>query len=381
MIGQKGIPARSGGIERHVEELSAELAARGHEVLVFCRRWYTWPIDDYRRVRCIETSGIHTKHLDAITHTFTAILRALKERVDIFHFHGVGPALLCWVPKLLRPHAKIIVTFHCIDRHHQKWNIVARFMLWLGEWLACRVPSATIAVSKTLGSYCHLTFGTRAIYIPNGTHVPTVTARPDLLQSFGLVSNQYLMMCSRLVRHKGAHTLMAAWKEIRASHPELTAGIKLAIVGDGAFTDDYVQELRTLAASESSIVMTGLQTGDNLEQLFTGAYAVVHPSVSEGLPIAVLEAMGYGKCVLASDIPENMELIASAGLQFKAGDVHDLAAQMVMLLTSPEQVKSVGEDARAFVAKHYDWEDIAEQTAYLYEAIQFIPHFKEARTH
>ncbi|KKW31910.1 MAG: hypothetical protein UY77_C0041G0004 [Candidatus Uhrbacteria bacterium GW2011_GWA2_53_10] len=343
MIGQKGIPARSGGIELHVEELSAELAARGHEVLVFCRRWYTWPIDDYRRVRCIETSGIHTKHLDAITHTFTAILRALKERVDIFHFHGVGPALLCWVPKLLRPHAKIIVTF--------------------------------------LGSYCHLTFGTRAIYIPNGTHVPTVTARPDLLQSFGLVSNQYLMMCSRLVRHKGAHTLMAAWKEIRASHPELTAGIKLAIVGDGAFTDDYVQELRTLAASESSIVMTGLQTGENLEQLFTGAYAVVHPSVSEGLPIAVLEAMGYGKCVLASDIPENMELIASAGLQFKAGDVHDLAAQMVMLLTSPEQVKSVGEDARAFVAKHYDWEDIAEQTAYLYEAIQFIPHFKEARTH
>ena len=68
MIGQKGIPAQSGGIERHVEELSSELASRGHDVLVFCRGWYTFPVPAHRGVRCIRTLGIHTKHLDAITH-------------------------------------------------------------------------------------------------------------------------------------------------------------------------------------------------------------------------------------------------------------------------------------------------------------------------
>ena len=41
MIGQRGLPATYGGIERHVEELATRLVERGHEVVVFCRRNYT----------------------------------------------------------------------------------------------------------------------------------------------------------------------------------------------------------------------------------------------------------------------------------------------------------------------------------------------------
>jgi glycosyltransferase involved in cell wall biosynthesis len=380
MIGQKGIPARSGGIERHVEELSAELVKRGHEVLVFCRPWYVSPILDHRGVRCIASLGLHTKHFDAITHTLSSIFLAARENVDVFHFHGVGPALLSWLPKLLRPRAKVIVTFHCIDRHHQKWNAFARLSLWLGEWMACHVPDATIAVSKTLSAYCHLTFDIDPIYIPNGTHIPSVTPHADILKTFALEPGRYLLMCSRLVRHKGAHTLIAAWKRLKALHPDLTKEMKLVIVGAGAFTDDYVEELQRLASGETTIVLTGLQTGESLEQLFAGAYAVVHPSVSEGLPIAVLEAMGYGKCVLAADIPENMELIESAGMPFAAGDVEDLVRQMALLISYPELVQAVGREAREFVARHYDWEDIAEQTSYLYEAMHFIPNLKEAKS-
>ena len=51
MVGLKGIPATYGGVERHVEELSMELAKRGHDVLVFCRPWYVWPVGDHRGVR------------------------------------------------------------------------------------------------------------------------------------------------------------------------------------------------------------------------------------------------------------------------------------------------------------------------------------------
>ena len=86
MIGQKGIPAKAGGIERHVEELSAELANRGHEVLVYCRSWYAWPVQNHRGVKCVKTPSIATKHLDAITHTFTSILAATREKVDVIQF-------------------------------------------------------------------------------------------------------------------------------------------------------------------------------------------------------------------------------------------------------------------------------------------------------
>jgi glycosyltransferase involved in cell wall biosynthesis len=380
MIGQKGIPARTGGIERHVEELSSELSARGHEVLVFCRSWYVWPIQDHRGVRCVKSFGFTTKHLDAITHTFTSILLAVKEKVDVFHFHGVGPALLCWLPRLLRPTAKIVVTFHCIDRFHKKWNLFARTMLYIGERLACVVPDATIAVSKTLETYCRLSFGANAKYIPNGTQVPMSQPNYDLLTNFGLEKNKYLMMCSRLVRHKGAHVLIAAWKKFANEYPELARGMKLAIVGGSAYTDSYVEELRDMSQNDKSIVLTGTQTEDSLHALFAGSYAVVHPSESEGLPIAVLEAMSYGKCVLSSDIPENLELTKENGLTFKTGNENDLTEKIKMLIENPDVVTSVGSGARTHVAKTYDWKDIAETTEYLYELLWLEPEFATKTT-
>lgn len=380
MIGQKGIPARAGGIERHVEELSSELVARGHEVLVFCRSWYTWPIRDHRGVRCIKTWSLPSKHFDAITHTFMSILRATRERVDVFHFHGVGPALLSWLPKLLLPSAKVVVTFHCIDRHHQKWGRSARLMLYIGERFACTMPDATIAVSKTLEIYCRLSYGVTSKYIPNGTQIPMEDADPKLLKPFEIEPQKYLIMCARLVRHKGAHTLIGAWKRLRKAHPELVSRMKLAIVGGSAFTDEYVQELEQLAKNEPSIVLTGNQSCETLHALFSGAYAAVHPSESEGLPIAVLEAMSYGKCVLSSDIPENLELTQEHGLTFKTGSEKDLANKLQMLLENPELVKAVGSEARIHIAKHYDWKDIAETTDYLYELLWLEPELTKQTT-
>ena len=367
MIGQKGIPAQAGGIERHVEELSKELIKHGYEILVFCRRWYGNAEDNYQGIRCIQTPCIRSKHLDAITHTFTSILRASRENVDIFHIHGVGPALLAWLPKLLRPSAKVIVTFHCVDRFHQKWNGFARLMLHLGEWIACKAADHTITVSQTLQGYCQTQYKTKTVYIPNGTQIPMIDSDTSLLDQFDLEPSNYLMMCSRLVRHKQAHTLIFAWQYLYETEPDLVHGKKLAIVGGSAFTDDYVQELELLAAGDPSIVMTGTQTGETLKTLFANSYAIVHPSKSEGLPIAVLEAMSYGKCVLSSDIPENRELTDVCGLTFETENTADLAKKMKMLLEHPDLVEAVGQEARTYVAKKYDWKDIAEKTSYLYE--------------
>lgn len=373
MIGQKGIPARGGGIERHVEELSAKLVERGHTVLVFCRSWYTWPIRPHRGVTCIKTPSIPSKHLDAITHTFTSILRAVKEQVDIFHFHGVGPALLAWLPKILRPSAKVVVTFHCIDKHHQKWGRLARIMLSIGERFACTIPDETITVSKTLETYCRLSWGVDTKYIPNGTKIPLEDFDEQLLEPFDLKPNKYLMMCARLVRHKGAHTFIQAWKQLQVQYPKLTKGMKIAIVGGSAFTDDYVEELHNLAKDDPSIVLTGNQTGNTLHALFSGSYAAVHPSESEGLPIAVLEAMSYGKCVLSSDIPENLELTKDHGLSFETSNINDFVDKLKMVLENPDLVQAVGKEARTHIAKQYDWQDIAETTEFLYELLWLEP--------
>ncbi|MEK8106149.1 glycosyltransferase family 4 protein [Micromonospora sp. M12] len=95
MIGQKGIPATYGGIERHVEEMASRLAGYGHEVTVYCRRSYgETAADGYRGVRLRQTHTIASKHLDAIVHAATSTLAAMTARPDIVHYHGLGPALV-----------------------------------------------------------------------------------------------------------------------------------------------------------------------------------------------------------------------------------------------------------------------------------------------
>lgn len=368
MLGQKGVPGRSGGVETHVAELSTRLTRAGHSVVAYARNWYTpRGADRFNGVRVLRLPSVHTKHLDTISHTLLATLHAaIFVRPDVYHFHGVGPSLLSWIPRLLAPRARIVATFHCVDRWHEKWGWFAQTMLRLGERLATVIPDETIVVSKVLADYTKREYAASPTYIPNGVSPVRTATDPLLLAPFGLESYQYVAVVSRLVPHKGQHTLIEAWKAAKALRPELFRTLKLAIVGGSSFTDGYVKRLHAMAADDASIVFTGAQAGDALEALFSGSRFVVHPSTSEGLPIAILEAMSYGKAVLAADIPENMEVIAEHGVPFTAGDVNDLAHKLIELVLDPMRAAAVGHLARTYVEDAYDWMDIAAATLDVY---------------
>jgi len=381
MIGQKGIPAIYGGIERHVEELSTRLSKCGFEVFVYCRPWYVSKLKIkpclpagrneklkiFKGVKLVYLPSLKTKNLDAISHTLLATLHALFCDYDIIHYHGVGPALLSWLPRIFRPKVKVIVTFHCIDRKHQKWGFFAKLMLRAGEWAACRFAHQTITVSKTLRQYCAEAYDKETVYIPNGVSVnkpKTKNQKSKILGEYGLKVNKYLLMVSRLVRHKGAHYLVEAFQKLKKEDKRF-AGLKLVIAGGSSFTDDYVKYLEELARESQDIIFVGFQSGKPLEDLFLNSFMVVHPSESEGLPIAVLEAMSYGKVVLTSDIPENMELVKDYGFSFQNKNVDDLMNKLKSLIRRSD-LDDRGGRARKFVLKNYNWESVVASVEKLY---------------
>src|SRR3954451_11155914 len=88
MVGQRGVPATYGGVERHVEEIGSRLTQMGHEVLVYCRPHYTPDaIDEYRGMKLHHLNTVETKHFEAIVHSAGATLSAMREHVDVVHFH------------------------------------------------------------------------------------------------------------------------------------------------------------------------------------------------------------------------------------------------------------------------------------------------------
>ena len=102
MIGQRGVPATFGGVERHVEELGARLAADGHEVVVFCRRGYGESEPErYRWMRLVHQRTVDSKHLESFVASATATAATLGKGYDVVHYHAVGPGLFSPVVRAL----------------------------------------------------------------------------------------------------------------------------------------------------------------------------------------------------------------------------------------------------------------------------------------
>ncbi len=370
MIGQKGIPAAYGGIERHVEELSLELTKLGHDVLVYARKWFTEKnIKNYHGIKIQHIPTLHTKHLDAILHTFIASVHAVFQKPDIIHYHGVGPALLSWIPRILSPKTKVVVTMHCLDRYHQKWGMFARLMLRLGEKAGCVFAHQTISVSRTIQNYCLNEYQKQTTYIPNGVRT-TTHQNYALIDQWGLKPEKYVLMVSRLVKHKGAHYLLEAWQIARQQNPELLKDYKMVITGDSVFTDDYVTQLRQIARGDNSIVFTGWQKGQAVAELYANTVLFVNPSENEGLPITVLQAMSYARPVLVSDISEHKEIVADSNFWFTNTNIYSLAEKIVELIQKPETLKKSGELNKILVEKNYGWEDIAKETNKIYSSLK-----------
>jgi len=358
-IGQKGIPAKAGGVERHVEELATRLVKAGHEVFVYARPNYTGKnLKKYRGVNLINLPTIATKHFDAISHTFRACLDLVKKDVDIIHFHSIGPASLIWLAKLLKPGVPIIFTFHTKCYEHKKWGLIAKAYLKLGELAGCLLADETIVISRQLAKYTKDKYRTEAIYVPNGVSL-IKPVKAVKIKKWGLKKDNYLLLVSRLVGHKGIQYLIEAYNSLKTDK-------KLVIVGAGSFTNDYVKELKTLAKGNKNIIFTGNQTGRELAELYSNAYLFVQPSESEGLSIALLEAMSYGRGVLTSDIPENLEVIKSVGFSFINKDVASLKKKLSYLIDQPALVSARGELGRARVKKFYDWSNITEEVIRVY---------------
>lgn len=363
-VGQKGIPANGGGVERHVEELAVRLANLGQDVFVYSRHGYTkTDVTDYKGVSVLYTSAIYTKHLEAITHTFLSIIDLMRRDVDIVHIHSIGPSLLIPLIRLLKPSAKIVATVHSPDYFHQKWNWFARTMLRLGERVAATWADQVLTVSKNLQQYLWHAYHCTAQYIPNGVNLPPLTIDAAPLAQFGLQSGNYIVAISRLVRHKGLHVLIDAYKQVKTDK-------KLVIVGGAEYTDDYVEQLHAMAKGNDQIIFTGKQGGETLSALFAHAFAFVQPSQSEGLSIALLEALSYNQAIIASDIPENTEVLGQLGLTFAQGDAKDLAKKIEFLLQHPEIVKQYKHVGRNHVSQHYNWETIVADTLAAYKRTQ-----------
>jgi glycosyltransferase involved in cell wall biosynthesis len=359
MIGIKAIPARFGGFETAVDELSRGLVKFGHSVRVYNRSGMSsFAGRSYEGVELVTLPTLRSKNLSTIAHAFLSTLHVLLHRVDVVHYFTTGVTIFAPLPRLFG--MKVVCSVDGTDWQRAKWGRFPRWYLRFSEKLAVRFCNRLISDSREVMNYYQQTYGTQSSCIAYGMREHHSGER-DVLNRFQLEPRNYVLFVGRLVPENNIHHLIHAFERTSTSR-------KLVIVGDDPWEKEYVKSLKS--TRDPRIVFTGAVYGDGYAQLQENAYVFVLPDEVGGTHPALVEAMGYGNCVLVNDTPSNLEVVADAGLHYSgAAEDDDLQRQLQHLLDTPDLVVDYQARARQRAQTHYRWENVVREHAIVYRQL------------
>jgi len=356
MIGIKAIPAHFGGFETAADEISRGLVRRGHRVTVHNRSGMSkHPDREYEGVQLVTLPTIKTKNLSTICHSLIASVHVAFSDAEVVHYFTTGATLFAPLPRLLGK--KIVCSVDGTDWQRAKWGRFARWYLQLSEKLAVWFCHELISDSKEVLDYYQTHYGARSSCIAYGVREHRASSI-FVLNKLSLKARDYVLFVGRLVPENNVHHLIRAFEGTKTS-------VRLVIVGDDPWERDYVRGLKS--TRDPRILFTGGVYGDEYAQLQQNAYLFVLPDAVGGTHPALVEAMGYGNCVLVNDTPSNLEVIGDAGFHYRGSDgASDLRSKLQFLLDRPDLADEFRQKATQRAQTNYRWDDVVQKHEQLY---------------
>jgi glycosyltransferase involved in cell wall biosynthesis len=350
ILGTRGIPASYGGFETFAEHLSTRLVARGHEVTVYCRSHYVSPRQlEYHGVRLKVLPTIKHKYFDTVIHTFLSAVHAAPGRYDAALICNCANAPFSTILRLTG--TPVAINVDGLEHKRKKWGWLGRRYYHLAEYLSTLLPNEMVTDAQVIQDYYLARHNAPSTMITYGSEVERHPAR-DLVRKWRVEPNRYVLYVSRLEPENNASLVIEAFKKVRTAY-------RLLIVGDAPYAEQYINSLRAQARGDKRIIFTGFVFGQDYRALQQNAYCYIHATEVGGTHPALLEAMGYGNCVLTLATPENIEVVGEAGVPYI--DEFDLAEKLQRVLRDGSLVQAYRNRAQQRIQKHYDWETVVDQ--------------------
>ncbi len=176
--------------------------------------------------------------------------------------------------------------------------------------------------------------------------------------------DRLLMTVGRLHVQKGHCYLIKAISKVQKEFPK----VKLLVIGKGEEENNLKKLVKTLDLTDK-IVFIGLSS--DIEKILAIAELFLLPSLWEGLPNALLEAMAAGKPVLATEVGGIPELVVrgETGILIPPRDSDVLATAIIDLLRNKLKAKDMGEAGRTRAEEHFSIQKMIEKTGSLYQKL------------
>lgn len=362
------------GVGTLVDELARQLAADGHGAVVLTRRAAAG--DPY----AVATGGPKLLFPLAVARTY---LRALRggpfDGVHVHESDGVLVALLVRLARVLRRpsgRARLLATLQVSYLRERRsvravrsgGEIVSRptpserWFAWfrapilaaLGRATA-RLADRVVAPSRATAAELREDYGARSVaVIPNGIAPAASPSRPPGRDD--PAGGPVVLYAGRLRTRKAVAVLLEAFARLRDEHPAAA----LVLAGDGEQRPALERQARRLGIADA-VRFAGAQPRDAMAGYYAAADLFCLPSLYEGFPLAILEAMAAGLPVVATavaGVPEAVEH-GVTGLLVAPGDAGALARALAELAADPERARRMGEAGRRRIEAEYAIEGVA----------------------
>jgi glycosyltransferase involved in cell wall biosynthesis len=289
------------------------------------------------------------KNVFAAVRALVRILR--EERIDVLHSHDFRSDLLGWIAAR-RVGIPIMNTVYVWFGVHSMGKV--QYIEALNRLVLRRFDGLNAISEATRRDTIEL-YGFRP------EHVTTVLSGIDVAKfeapidaaavraSVGAAPDDRLLCFVARIYPEKAHThLLKAMVPVVARHPN----VKLLVIGDGPLRGALEQEARELGIGPN-VVFTGKRK--DVPSLLRVCEFMVHPTLAEGIPLAVYEGMAAGLAVVGTDVDGTPEVVRheQTGLLVQPKDVPALSAAILRMLANPAEAKAWGDAARKLMATDY----------------------------
>lgn len=326
------------------------------------------------RTRGLKVYNIDTRRSFRFDNAIKLARIIKKENINLVHSHG--PLGVTILSRLAGRLAAVPVINHAHLPDNINTNSFAKYYHLLLNWLTSRFFCAKIiAVSESIRMEIARqgAVANKISVVYNGIDLDGRSPKKNFIkirEEFGLKQNQWVIAeVARICESKGQHILIKAAQRVIKEKPNT---VFMIIGEDLERMGEYKKELEVLAGElgiRQNIIFTGYR--QDIADLMNTFDIFVLPSLEEGLPVAILEAMAAMKAVIATSVGGNPEIVidGSTGTLVEPQSPDKLAKAIIYHLENPEISKRMGEQGYDRVKKNFSLSQMLDKVMRIYKEV------------
>ncbi len=348
VVGTVGLPANYGGFETLTENLVRyhSVHQANIDLSVYCSsKAYTKQTRTYLSA-ALRYIPLNANGAQSILYDIWSLFSAVRHRSDVILLLGVSGAIALPFIRLISS-ARIVTNIDGIEWRREKWRGFAKRFLRFSEKMAVRFSHEVIADNDAIAQYLRREYGHDCHVIAyGGDHAVAVDASP--VDEYELPARYAFSVC-RIEPENNVHIVIDAFSRQQE--------IALVMVGNWN-NSEYGRELRTRYADMAQLhLLEPIYDLGKLKSLRAGAALYVHGHSAGGTNPSLVEAMHFGKPVLAFDCDFNRATTEEKAIFFK--DSASLLNEIQM--AGVNDLSSVGKDMLEIAQRRYTWSKVAQQ--------------------